>query len=181
MNISVAFVDWNLCQRGRVKNKRPKAFFNMWKLQKQQQQQQWKNATNSAHCVDILQCIQQENKNSLKIQFQFSTSKIHFVARVECAWKLCIINTSQVLPPYEAYNEIHQSEVQLSIHLLTFFPDSLLDFYTFFTPHTPRTRSTFSFPFPFAFAFSVFQFFNSTRVPPRWGVKVLWNFNNDKL
>lgn len=108
-----------------------------------------------------------ENKNSLKIQFQFSTSKIHFVARVECAWKLCIINTSQVLPPYEAYNEIHQSEVQLSIHLLTFFPDSLLDFYTFFTPHTPRTRSTFSFPFPFAFAFSVFQFFNSTRVPPR--------------
>lgn len=88
------------------------------------------------------------------------------------------------LSPYTPY-KIHQSEVQLSIHLTS--PHLSCATYLWFfsilipsTPHTPHahTHSTFNIRL-FGFLFSVFQ--PLERVPPRWGVKVLWNFNNDKL
>lgn len=144
----------NLCQRGRVQNKRPKAFFNMWK-------QQWKNATNSAHCVDILQCIQKEqasNRDPVPV-FNFKDT-LRGKSRV-CAWGNYASLTLHKCCPQtrHTYNKMHQSEVQLSIHLLTFFPDSLLDSYTF-SPHSSHTPSTVSFPFAFS-VFLIFQLHSS--------------------
>lgn len=97
----------------------------------------WKNATNSAHCVDILQCIQKETSIESRSSSSFQLQR--YIARQEssvCAGGNYASLTLHKCCPHtrHAYNKMHQSEVQLNIHLLTFFPDS-------YTPHTPRTHT----------------------------------------
>lgn len=120
----------------------------------------WKNATNSAHCVDILQCIQKETSIESRSSSSFQLQR--YIARQEssvCAGGNYASLTLHKCCPHtrHAYNKMHQSEVQLNIHLLTFFPDS-------YTPHTPRSHLQRSHSHS---RFRFFLFFNSTRVPPR--------------
>lgn len=102
------------------------------------------------------------SRSSFQLQRYFS-SRVYMCMYLK---KLCIINTSQVpfphplhtTPTHTAY-KIHQSEVQLSIHLSSPYLTSphlsrISDSFRFFTPHTPLHT---------VFSFQSFFLFSTTR------------------
>lgn len=138
--------------------------------------------------VNILQCNAKTKKKQKEPKHLDPVSNFKDTFRVECTCvcisrnyaSLTLHKYRSLIPPHTVQNSSKWSAIKHSSQLTLphpIFLVSLILFDSFYSIY-----STYNTPYGFQFSeFFFFIFQPLERVPPRWGVKVLWNFNNDKL
>lgn len=151
----------------------------------------WKNATNSAHCEHFAMQRKDKKKtkrtkasrSSFQLQRYFS-GRVYMCMYISRNFASLTLHKYRSLfpsiqPLHTVQNSSKWSAIKHSSQLTLPHPIFLVSLILFDSLlHLLHIQHSIRFS-----VFRVFFYFFQPleRVPPRWGVKVLWNFNNDKL